>query len=164
MLNGLDPERGKFKVNVVAGIVEGSTCFTIGMLLRDHTGFFLEGRTMKLNRPVSVMEAETIGIEEAMLWITSKGITDICIESDSLLAVQAIRGTTVFYSEVGHSINVCRSILAGRSDISVHRVRRLANMAAHYMARIPYELNSVMNILSPPRNVLDSVMYDAYFE
>lgn len=158
------PEQGKFKVNVDAGIVEGSTCFTIGMLLRDHTGFFLEGRTMKLNRTVSVMEAETTGIEEALLWITSRGITDICIESDSLLAVQAINGTSVFYSEVGHSISICRSILANRSDICVQHVRRLANRAAHYMARIPCELNSVMSILNPPRNVLDSVMYDAYFE
>lgn len=157
------PVQGKFKVNVDAGIAEGSNCFTIGMLLRDHTGFFLEGRTMKLNRTVSVMEAETTGIEEALLWITSRNITNICIESDSLLAVQAINGTGEFHSEVGHSINICRSILASRSDICVQHVRRLANRAAHCMARIPCELNSVMCVMNPPRNVLDSVMYDAYF-
>ncbi|XP_074355227.1 uncharacterized protein LOC141693936 [Apium graveolens] len=125
-------DRGKYKVNVDADIVKGSISFTIGMLLRDHTGFFLVGRTIKLNRPVSVMEAETTGIEEAMVWITSKGITDICIESDSLLPVQAINGTTVFQSEVGHSINVCRSILAVRIDIYAQHVRRLANRASHY--------------------------------
>lgn len=52
-------ERGSFKVNVDASIVEGSTCFIIRMLLKDHTGFLVEGRTIKFNRAVLVMEAET---------------------------------------------------------------------------------------------------------
>lgn len=156
------PEQGKVKINVDASIVQGSSCFTIGMLVRDHTGFFLEGRTIKLNRMVSVMEAEATGIEEAFKWAVSKGFQGVCFESDSLLAVQAINGTIAFQTEVGHSIDLCRSFLVSRSDFCVRHVRRLANKAAHCMARIPCELNSFVDVVNPPRNVLDSVMFDAF--
>lgn len=67
---------------------------------------------MKFNRVVSVMEAETTTIEEALKWIASKGIKDVCVESDSLLAVQAINGSISF--QQGHSIDLCRSSLAAR--------------------------------------------------
>lgn len=119
---------------------------------------------MRFSRIASVMEAETTGIEEALLWIVSKGVTNVCIESDSLLAVQAVNGSTRFQLEVGHIIELCRSILASRADVNVQHVRRLANRTAHCMARIPCALNSMISIMIPPRNVLDSVMYDASFE
>ncbi|XP_074352920.1 uncharacterized protein LOC141692079 [Apium graveolens] len=90
------PDQGKIKVNVDAAIVQGSSYFSAGMLLRDSTWVFLEGKTMKFNRVLSVMEAESTAIEEALKWIASKGIKDVCVESDSLLAVQAINGTTSF--------------------------------------------------------------------
>ena len=108
---------------------------------------------MKLNKTTSVMEVEVASIEESMLWIVSKGIRDVCIESNSLLVVQAINGITVFHLEVGHSIDLCMSILAVRSD-----------WAAHYMTRIPCVVNSFVNVMNPLQNVLDSVMYDAHFE
>ncbi|KAL8133721.1 hypothetical protein AgCh_008966 [Apium graveolens] len=37
--------------------------FTIGMLIRDHRGHFLEGRSLTLVSPGNVMEAESMGIK-----------------------------------------------------------------------------------------------------
>ncbi|XP_074326830.1 uncharacterized protein LOC141664772 [Apium graveolens] len=155
------PEQGKLKVNVDASIEQGSSCYSIGMILGDHTGGFLEGKTMKFSRMATVMEAEASAIEEALEWIVSKGVTEVLVESDSQLAVQAINGNASFQLEVGHNIDSCKSILAVRKDICVRHVRRLANRAAHCMARIPCELNACVNVMIPPRKVLDSVVYDA---
>lgn len=107
------------------------------------------------------MEAEVVGIEEALSWVVSKGLSNVSVESDSLMAVKAINGTANFHLEIGHSIDACRSILASRIDVGVSHVRRLANRAAHCMARIPCALNSYGMVRSPPRNVLDAVMYDS---
>lgn len=71
------PAAGKLKINVDAVVTQGVSFFSVGMLLRDSNGVFLEGKTMKFNRVVSVMEAETTAIEEALVWIESKGITNV---------------------------------------------------------------------------------------
>lgn len=44
---------------------------------------------------VSVLVAKTIGIYKALSWVVDRTDNQVCIESDSLTAVQAIiRGTT----------------------------------------------------------------------
>ncbi|KAL8093239.1 hypothetical protein AgCh_035216 [Apium graveolens] len=116
-------EQGKLKVNVDASIEQGSSCYSIGMILRDHTGGFLEGKTMKFSRMATVIEAEASVIEEALEWIVSKGVTEVLVESDSQLAVQAINGNASFQLEVGHSIDtyneesIC-SFLAAHVEVS----------------------------------------------
>lgn len=62
------PEQRKLKVNVDASIVQGSSFYSVGMIHRDHTGGFLEGKTMKFTRMLSVMEAEASAIEEKLKW------------------------------------------------------------------------------------------------
>lgn len=94
----------------------------------------------------------------------SQGVRNVLVESDSQLAVQAINGNATFQLEISHSIDVCRSTLAVRKDICVRHVRRLANRGAHCMARIPCELNACVNVMIPPRKVLDSMMYNASFD
>lgn len=80
-------EPGQVTVNVDAAIVKGSPYFSVGMVLRNHTGAFIVGRVLKISKEVSVIEAETIGIEEALSWIMLSGVKDVSVESDSLLAV-----------------------------------------------------------------------------
>lgn len=41
------PEIRNFKVNVDASVIEGGESFSIGMVLRDHTGKFIEGKNMR---------------------------------------------------------------------------------------------------------------------
>ncbi|XP_074352905.1 uncharacterized protein LOC141692062 [Apium graveolens] len=156
------PDAGCLKLNVDANIVPGSSSFAIGMILRDHSGQYLRGKVMKFEREVYVFEAEMVGIEDALSWILVKTEGKVCIESDSLLAlaVQAVNEGSSNQFEIGHTIQACRLTLAARSNVSVQHVRRLANRAAYLMERIPYELNSYIDVMSPPCNVLESMMYD----
>ncbi|XP_074373770.1 uncharacterized protein LOC141714129 [Apium graveolens] len=59
---------GQLKVNVDGAVVEGRNFFSVGMALRDHHGQFIAGKTLKIAGGVSVMEAELIGILEALAW------------------------------------------------------------------------------------------------
>lgn len=78
--------------------------FSIGMVMRDHHGTFLQGKTMKFAGRVEVMEAELVGIFEALKWCSAFGGHTICVESDSLLSVQAIKGGVQNRLEVGAMI------------------------------------------------------------
>ena len=62
------PDEGMFKLNVDASLFPGADSFAIGMVIRDHHGTFVAGRTSKYVAPVSVLEAEAIGIKEAPSW------------------------------------------------------------------------------------------------
>uniref|UniRef100_A0A161XYN6 Uncharacterized protein n=2 Tax=Daucus carota subsp. sativus TaxID=79200 RepID=A0A161XYN6_DAUCS len=42
----------------------GAATFSVGMVIRDHKGSFVEGRSMTLPRPVTVFEAECIGVRD----------------------------------------------------------------------------------------------------
>lgn len=57
---------GTFKVNVDAAVPIGGDTYSIGMVLRDHWGSFLEAKVMGFSGKVSVVEAEAVGIREAL--------------------------------------------------------------------------------------------------
>lgn len=48
-LNWRVPEKGWLKLNVDASIVMGESHFTIGMLIRDDLGKFVEGRNLRFS-------------------------------------------------------------------------------------------------------------------
>lgn len=57
---------------------------------------------MQFDKEASTLEAETTGIKEALSWIANRAETNVCIESDSCLAVQAINQNLPYQMEVGH--------------------------------------------------------------
>lgn len=61
------------------------------MVLRDHDGQFRGGKNLRLAGTVSVLEAEAIGVQEALSWIREMPTQQVTIETDSLLLVNAIQ-------------------------------------------------------------------------
>lgn len=55
------PAIGTFKLNVDASFFAGANSFSIGMVLRDHHGTFVEGRTFSLPCHATIVEAESLG-------------------------------------------------------------------------------------------------------
>lgn len=87
----IPPEVGKFKLNTDASFKNGSDYFSVGLVLRDHFGSFVAGSVMSLKGATTVLEAEVCAIKEGLLWLVSMSYQDVEVESDSLLAVQAIK-------------------------------------------------------------------------
>ncbi|KAK1404146.1 hypothetical protein POM88_003751 [Heracleum sosnowskyi] len=78
------PAEGVLKCNVDASFYPGTATFTIGMVVRDCRGEFVEGRSMTLMSPDSVFEAECIGVREALSWVLSRGDNrEVVVETDS---------------------------------------------------------------------------------
>lgn len=84
------PEIGVLKLNVDASVFPRSGSFSIGMIIRSHQGSFMAVRTITISfsAPLSVFEAETIGIKEALscLEVQQLGHTKVQIEMDFLIS------------------------------------------------------------------------------
>ncbi|XP_074362740.1 uncharacterized protein LOC141703020 [Apium graveolens] len=110
------------------------------MVIRNHLGSFVEGRTVVLSQAADALEAEVLGIREALSWVKSMDGRKVTVESDSLVAVNAINGQNKFLLEVGHIIDHCRLLLQSLSGVSVKFVRKQANEVAHGLAKMPCRL------------------------
>lgn len=117
------PTRGSLKLNVDASIIQGTSLFAVGWVLRDHTGEFKGGRVERFQMSVSVLEAEAIGINEALSWVMDKTDAPVCVETDSLSTVQAITKGNVYKLELGHIFDECRQKLPAMRDLSVTHVK-----------------------------------------
>lgn len=95
------PGEGQLKVNVDAAVVEGQNFFSVGTALRDHHGQFIARKTLKIAGGVSVMEAESVGILETLIWTREVSGGSVMIESDSLLSVNAINRSQSNILELG---------------------------------------------------------------
>ena len=108
------PEVGALKLNVDASVFTDADSFSVGLVLRVHHGTFIRGRTMKFAGKIDVLEAELMGILEALKWISALSGYKITIESDSLLSVKAIQGNIQNQLEAGMLVDQCRDILRVR--------------------------------------------------
>lgn len=61
-----------FELNVDVSVLQGSSSFVIGMILRDYTGCFLWGRVMRFDKEMFVFDAETVGINKVLSWILTR--------------------------------------------------------------------------------------------
>lgn len=157
------PEAGGFKLNVDASFYAGSESFSIGMVIRDHTGSFLGGQVARYPNVNTVFEAEAMAIAEALSWLMTLPYQGVIVESDSLLSVQAIRCCHVNSLEVGHVLDRCHSLLCSRPDLSVSFVKRQSNKLAHEMACIPCLLHCHNLFTSPPASLVETILYDSTF-
>lgn len=102
------PEVNHLKINVDASVVGGQDFFSVGMVLRDHQGQYIAGKTMRFAGVVSVVEAELTGILEAMLWSQELEGDHITVESDSLISVNAINQGQANLLESGDLMQHCQ--------------------------------------------------------
>lgn len=79
------PTDGVVKINVDAFVYPGTNAFSIGMVMRNNEGTVMAAKNYKFWGEVLVVEAEAIGVCEALSWIKELQRQDdeIIVESDS---------------------------------------------------------------------------------
>ena len=93
------------------------------MVIRDHKGSFIEGRSMTLPRPATVFEAECIGVREALSWLISYQNQTLVVETHSLLTYRALHDGDTNLLEVGHVIGQCRILQQNLPSVTVKHIR-----------------------------------------
>lgn len=132
------PQELTVKVNVDAAIFQEHVSYGAGMVARNFRGELLQARTVLSAGVVQPELAEVMAIKEALSWMEVSGWTEGTIETDCLVAAQAIRSRIKMHSPFGVVVEECRTLLSRLNKISLLFVRRSANMAAHFVAKMSY--------------------------
>ncbi|XP_074373526.1 uncharacterized protein LOC141713854 [Apium graveolens] len=135
------PEAGWLKLNVDATVRTCDDSFSMGLVLRDHTGVFVACKTVRQPPLGTVIEAEALTILEGLQWILTLPHGGVYIESDSLTNVRALQCSRDNLLEVGYILDACRIILDSRPGYSISFVKRQANRVAHLVDRLPCSIN-----------------------
>ncbi|KAM6582578.1 hypothetical protein CsatB_009580 [Cannabis sativa] len=123
------------KINVDGAIFQEQNKFGFGCVARDSNGLLLEAISDSRFGVVKPEIAEIIGIKEALSWIERKHWTNVVIETDALVVVQAIQSSILMPSQFGLLVGDCRVLLSSLNNVSLKFVKRSANKAAHCLAR-----------------------------
>lgn len=129
------PGVGATKVNVDGAVFEDATCFGLGLVARNHLGYLIEGRTVLRFGQTTLETVEAMSIREALSWIRDNGWQNVTLETDCLVAVQAIRSEVVMVSVFGDVIKDCKSLLEALPHVKLIFIKRSANKVAHSFAR-----------------------------
>uniref|UniRef100_A0A803QNA4 Uncharacterized protein n=1 Tax=Cannabis sativa TaxID=3483 RepID=A0A803QNA4_CANSA len=130
------PGANMVKINVDGVIFEAYNSYGFGIIARDSSGCIIENVTSCRSGSTSPEIVELIGIKEALSWIKTKGWTFTILETVCLMAVQAIHNNCFIPSTFGMLVHDCQHLLSELSNVTLSFVKRSANKAAHFLARI----------------------------
>uniref|UniRef100_A0A803NZS4 Reverse transcriptase n=1 Tax=Cannabis sativa TaxID=3483 RepID=A0A803NZS4_CANSA len=129
------PVSTKFKINVDGALFETENRFGFGFSVRDKHGKFVEAFSNNKIGMVAPEIAEDVGVKEVLSWIKMNQLTDVEVEIDSLVVVQAIKGSVQMPSQFGFLVQDCRLILSELHNVFISFVKRSSNRVAHCIAR-----------------------------
>uniref|UniRef100_A0A803Q309 RNase H type-1 domain-containing protein n=1 Tax=Cannabis sativa TaxID=3483 RepID=A0A803Q309_CANSA len=94
----------KIKINVGAAIFESQNCYGFGWVARNNEGRLLWARARSKRGNVSAEFAEAVGLKEVLSWLKDNKLSNVIVESDSLVTIQAIRSSISFNSVFGFCV------------------------------------------------------------
>ncbi|KAM6563472.1 hypothetical protein CsatB_023470 [Cannabis sativa] len=158
------PVMRKIKVNVDGAIFANDGKFGAAGVARDHDGRFIEAFTILLEGCVDPVIAEVVGVKEALSWIKRHKWGRVDVETDSLVVVQAVRGSVFIPSPFGQHVSACRTLLASLPLVTINFVKRSVNKAAHCLARSSCLYSDrIFSESTAPADLLSIVMVESSF-
>lgn len=104
-------------------------------MIRDHRGLLVEAKARcKVGRSAPEV-AEILGNKESLSWIKGRALRDMEVQSDCLLAIQAIKSNTSHFFYFGRVVEDCRNLLSElkHCNVSLRLIKRSVNSVAHFL-------------------------------
>lgn len=83
-------EEDYVKCNIDAAIFGEQRCFGFGMCIRNSRGHFIKALSKWYEGTPPPLEAEALGLRDAILWLGQMGLSKVHIELDCRLMVDSI--------------------------------------------------------------------------
>ncbi|XP_065868718.1 uncharacterized protein [Euphorbia lathyris] len=129
------PDSGSLKCNIDGAIFKELGSSGMGAVIRDEVGTFLFCSSSFIPSTKEPRVIEALAIRTSMIWLATMRYTNVEFESDAKMVVDAIQSEKQDISEFGSLIHDCRAILRSNSSFKLSFISRLANRAAHLVAR-----------------------------
>ncbi|XP_062101909.1 uncharacterized protein LOC133809260 [Humulus lupulus] len=153
------PSAGGIKINVDTAIFSNFGSFSYACIARNEAGNPIEAITSCKQGSMSPELAEVMGIREALSWIKQKKWSNVTIETDCLLVIQALRSNATMASYFGDIVFECKRLSQVSSNISIVFVKRSANKVAHALARASYiPADRIFKVGDIPSSIMDVLL------
>ena len=139
-MNWSPPLPGLYKVNVDVATFKDIRSTGIGIVIRDSLGQVAAVLCRKLEAPLSPLEAESKAFEAGILFALSRGFTDVVLEGDSQVLVNALAGSSSSPSAMASVIQGVLELCMGFTQIQFFHVKRQGNTPAHLVAKNAYSI------------------------
>ncbi|XP_073128884.1 uncharacterized protein [Henckelia pumila] len=159
------PSPGQLRLDVDASFNHLNNSSSVGAVVRDINGFVWGAKAKIIRCPSSVVSAELEAIRFGMDFCSLQGFTNVCIFSDSLLAIRAVETQSENLGPEGAVAMEIRSLLESPKFVSIRHMRRSANRVAHFLAQkvCGSVLSFEYSIGSIPQWLADLVKLDCGF-
>lgn len=155
------PVAGTVKCNIDGSVFEAQGKVGFGFVIRNDLGHFLHARNGSISAPLDPLLAEAISCREALSWIKDAGLSNVCVEADSLILILALRGDFSDSSYIGSVIQDCKILAQDILGVNFRFVFRSANQVAHCLARASASLSDSGYWEDvPPRFIFDVLAID----
>jgi len=129
------PPISYLKCNVDCALFNNNTITGFGFCFRDSSGQFVTGMSNYSHSATSPLEAEALGLFEAIQFAIDRDMTSVIFEADCKLVVDLVYSPIVPQNEIGDIITSCKHLMSVHNSYVVRHTRRQTNRVAHSIAR-----------------------------
>lgn len=158
MRSWVRPPDGLFKCNIDAAVFDLSSHFGFGCIVRNSLGVVVDAVFGNLAGSFSPSLAEALTVREALSWLLSLDFSDIVIESDALVVVEALNNLVSDSSSLGLVVEDCKILASHFSSCHFVFVYRSANQAAHGLPREAVFLFGLLERVVPSSVLISDVI------
>ena len=127
------PPRSLFKINVDGAIATATKKAGVGVIVRDELGRVEAAMCRNLNATLGAIKTESKAIEAGLLFTQDIGIRDIVVESDSLIMVQALNGTSTPPFVVSADVQGIRDLNKSFRRVEFSHIKRQENRPTYVL-------------------------------
>ncbi|KAL6578159.1 hypothetical protein OROMI_010487 [Orobanche minor] len=146
--------------NIDAAVFERNGRSSFGCLIRDENGAFVAGYGGSLAGVLDPKITEALAFRAALSWLKNLQISQVYIELDSLIVVQAFHSKIKYSSYLGSIMSDCVSIVKDLGSYLVYFVKRPANVATHVLARKANSMFDRKEWLAVPSFLINVLIQD----
>ena len=128
------PPPNMFKINVDGATTDEGRRSSVGVVIRECRGIMVAARGILLNASYDMETTEALAIEAGILLATKMKLPQVLIESDSLIAVQALNSGSC-HGIMGLVIHGVLNLLNQFRSWKVLHLKRDYNKVAHELAQ-----------------------------
>ena len=125
--------RSLFKINVDGAIATATKKAGVGVIVRDELGRVEAAMCRNLNATLGAIKTESKAIEAGLLFTQDIGIRDIVVESDSLIMVQALNGTSTPPFVVSAVVQGIRDLNKSFCRVEFSHIKRQGNRPTYIL-------------------------------
>lgn len=157
------PRAGSVKINVDGATFAKQKNTGVGVLIRDDKGQLRAALTRKFRASLDAVGIEAKAMETGLLFAKDRGFTDVTLEGDSLILINALCAISSPPSSVASIVERLQEICMDFRRIEFSHTQRQGNMSAHILAKHAVSIdNYIIWIEEEPCCIEQALIYDVF--